>query len=443
MSYIPHTQEEVEEMLKIIGVSSIEELFVDIGEELRPKSFNLPEGKSEFEVKEDIKKISQKNNYSLIYFLGGGVYDHYIPAIVDTLSSRSEFYTAYTPYQPECSQGILQTMYEYQTAICILTDMDIANASLYDGGTALCEAVMMALRITERKKIIIDGGINPIYQKMLFTYTANLPLEIIKLPPNIGQADRDKIYKHLDEKTAAIILQNPNFFGTIDDHTDIIEKAHSFGALVIESVYPISLGLIKTPGAMGADIVVGEGQSLGIPLAFGGPYLGFLACKEKFVRKMPGRIVGATVDKEGKRGFVLTLQTREQHIRRQKATSNICTNAALCALRAIIYLSILGKEGFIELAKLNYYKSEFTKKKLREIGIEIINSPTFNEFVVYLKKDANEIAKIMIDKGFVAGLPLGNFYKGMENYLLIAVTEKRKKEEILNFVETLKDAINL
>jgi len=443
MSYIPHTQEEVEEMLKIIGVSSIEELFVDIGEELRPKSFNLPEGKSEFEVKEDIKKISQKNNYSLIYFLGGGVYDHYIPAIVDALSSRSEFYTAYTPYQPECSQGILQTMYEYQTAICILTDMDIANASLYDGGTALCEAVMMALRITERKKIIIDGGINPIYQKMLFTYTANLPLEIIKLPPNIGQADRDKIYKHLDEKTAAIILQNPNFFGTIDDHTDIIEKAHSFGALVIESVYPISLGLIKTPGAMGADIVVGEGQSLGIPLAFGGPYLGFLACKEKFVRKMPGRIVGATVDKEGKRGFVLTLQTREQHIRRQKATSNICTNAALCALRAIIYLSILGKEGFIELAKLNYYKSEFTKKKLREIGIEIINSPTFNEFVVYLKKDANEIAKIMIDKGFVAGLPLGNFYKGMENYLLIAVTEKRKKEEILNFVETLKDAINL
>ncbi|HDD45275.1 MAG TPA: aminomethyl-transferring glycine dehydrogenase subunit GcvPA [Candidatus Desulfofervidus auxilii] len=443
MSYIPHTQEEVEEMLKIIGVSSIEELFVDIGEELRPKSFNLPEGKSEFEVKEDIKKISQKNNYSLIYFLGGGVYDHYIPAIVDTLSSRSEFYTAYTPYQPECSQGILQTMYEYQTAICILTDMDIANASLYDGGTALCEAVMMALRITERKKIIIDGGINPIYQKMLFTYTANLPLEIIKLPPNIGQADRDKIYKHLDEKTAAIILQNPNFFGTIDDHKDIIEKAHSFGALVIESVYPISLGLIKTPGAMGADIVVGEGQSLGIPLAFGGPYLGFLACKEKFVRKMPGRIVGATVDKEGKRGFVLTLQTREQHIRRQKATSNICTNAALCALRAIIYLSILGKEGFIELAKLNYYKSEFTKKKLREIGIEIINSPTFNEFVVYLKKDANEIAKIMIDKGFVAGLPLGNFYKGMENYLLIAVTEKRKKEEILNFVETLKDAINL
>ncbi|MDL1957362.1 MAG: aminomethyl-transferring glycine dehydrogenase subunit GcvPA [Candidatus Desulfofervidus auxilii] len=443
MSYIPHTQEEVEEMLKIIGVSSIEELFVDIGEELRPKSFNLPEGKSEFEVKEDIKKISQKNNYSLIYFLGGGVYDHYIPAIVDALSSRSEFYTAYTPYQPECSQGILQTMYEYQTAICILTDMDIANASLYDGGTALCEAVMMALRITERKKIIIDGGINPIYQKMLFTYTANLPLEIIKLPPNIGQADRDKIYKHLDEKTAAIILQNPNFFGTIDDHTDIIEKAHSFGALVIESVYPISLGLIKTPGAMGADIVVGEGQSLGIPLAFGGPYLGFLACKEKFVRKMPGRIVGATVDKEGKRGFVLTLQTREQHIRRQKATSNICTNAALCALRAIIYLSILGKEGFIELAKLNYYKSEFTKKKLKEIGIEIINSPTFNEFVVYLKKDANEIAKIMIDKGFVAGLPLGNFYKGMENYLLIAVTEKRKKEEILNFVETLKDAINL
>jgi len=444
MNYIPHTKEEVKEMLKTIGVHSVEDLFSDINEELRAKSFNLPKGKSEFEVKEYLEKLSQKNNLSLISFLGGGFYDHYIPAVVDALVSRSEFYTAYTPYQSECSQGTLQTIYEYQTAICALTDMEVANASLYDGGTSLFESLMMAYRIKGRNKFIIDGSLNPIYQKMLFTYTENLPFEIVRTPYHIGQVEREKIYQNLDEETAAVILQNPNFFGTIDDYTDIVEHAHSVGALVIISVYPISLGLIKTPGEMGADIVTGEGQSLGIPLSFGGPYLGFLACKEEFVRKMPGRIVGATVDKEGKRGFVLTLQVREQHIRRQKATSNICTNSALCALRALIFLSVLGKNGFIELSKLNYDKSEFAKRVFKEIsGIDVLNTPTFNEFTIRLPMDANEIVKKMIKKGFVPGLPLGKFFKDMKNYLLITVTEKRKKEEILKFAEELNNAINL
>ena len=444
MSYVPHTKKEVEEMLRVIGVSSIEELFKDIGPALRPSSFNIPEGKSEFEVKEHLERLSLKNNTNLINFVGGGFYDHYIPAVVDALAGRSEFYTSYTPYQPECSQGTLQAMYEYQTAICILTEMDVANASLYDGGTALFEAVMMSLRITGKNKIIIDGGINPIYKNMLFTHTANLPVDLIKIPPHIGQTKREEIYRHLDEKTAAVILQNPNFFGTIDIHSDIVEKAHSLGALVIESVYPISLGLIKTPGSMGVDIVTGDGQSLGIPLSFGGPYFGFLACKRKFLRKVPGRIVGETIDKEGKRGFTLTLQTREQHIRRQKATSNICTNSALCALRAVIFLSILGENGFVEFSKLNYEKSEFTKNLLKNIpGVEVINSPTFNEFTILLKKNADEIVNNMINKGIAAGLPLGRFYKGMKNYLLITVTEKRKKEEILRLAEGLNNAINL
>jgi len=439
MSYVPHTQEEREEMLRAIGVSSIEELFADIGEELRPKSFNLPEGRSEYEVKRHLEELAEKNNTNLTSFLGAGVYDHYIPAAVDALAGRSEFYTAYTPYQPECSQGILQAMYEFQTAICLLTGMDVANASLYDGGTALCEAVMMALRITGRKRIIIEGGVTPIYQRMLFTYAANLAVEINCLPSNFLQAEREAILNHLDKDTAAIILQNPNFFGTIDDHTDIVSAAHKAGALVIQVFYPVALGLLKTPGEMGVDIAVAEGQCLGLPLSFGGPYLGLMTCKKEFMRKMPGRIVGATVDKEGKRGFVLTLQTREQHIRRQRATSNICTNAALCALRAVIFLSLLGKKGIKELAALNYHKSEFAKKALREIaGVEVVNTPTFNEFVIRLKKDAEAVTKALLKQGVVPGLPLGRFYKDRQDCLLVTVTEKRTKEDILKLAEGLK-----
>jgi len=441
--YTPHTEEEIKEMLKTIGASSIEELFQDIKPAYRPKSFNIPEGKSEFEVLNYFKKLASLNCATIVKFLGAGFYDHYIPSVVDALSGRSEFYTAYTPYQPECSQGTLQAIYEYQSAICALTGMEIANASLYEGGTALYEAAMMAIRITARRKIIVDGGVNPIYRKILYTYMSNLSIEFEEVPVSHGRSKREEIFKYLDDKTAAVILQNPNFFGAIDDHTDIIERAHSVGVLGVESVYPISLGILKTPGEMGADIVTGEGQSMGIPLSFGGPYLGFMATKKEFARKMPGRISGATLDKDGRRGFVLTLQAREQHIRREKATSNICSNEALCALRAIIYLSSLGKVGLCELAQLNRDKAEFAKSLLDKIkGVEVKrSSPTFNEFTVLLPKSADEVAEAMLQHNILAGLPLGRYYKGMEKYLLVAVTEKRTKEEIENFADCLEKVL--
>jgi len=440
MSYIPHTQEDISQMLLAIGVKSIDELFKDIPVSLRPKSFDLPEPKSEFEVTQNLRKLAAKNAVNLVNFIGAGFYDHFIPAGVDAIASRSEFYTAYTPYQPECSQGWLQAIYEYQSIICRLTGLDVSNASLYDGGTALFEAMMMALRHTGRNKIILDSGINLIYRTMLYTYTLNLSVDFVEISVVHGQSSREELLKHLDDKTAAVILQNPNFFGAVDDHGDIVEEVHKFGALAIASVYPVSLGMLKTPGEMGFDIATGEGQSLGLPLSFGGPYLGFMAVKNELVRQMPGRIVGATVDSDGKRGFVLTLQTREQHIRRHKATSNICSNEALCALRAAVFISLLGKEGLKELAEHNYRKSEFAKEKLSGIkGVTVKrSSPTFNEFTVFLPRNADEVVRRMIEKGFACGFPLGRFYKGMNNYLLIAVTEKRTKEEICRLTDSLE-----
>ena len=440
MNYIPHTQDDIKQMLLTIGVKSIDELFKDIPVSLRPKSFNLPASKSEFEVSQLLRKLASKNATGLINFVGAGFYDHFIPAAVESLSSRSEFYTAYTPYQPECSQGWLQAIYEYQSIICELTGLDVSNASLYDGGTALFEALMMAVRHTGRNKIILDSGVNLIYRTMLYTYTSNLSIEFVEIPVAHGQSCREELFKYLDDKTAAVIFQNPNFFGAVDDYSDMVERVHEFGALAIASVYPVSLGILKTPGEMGFDIATGEGQSLGIPLSFGGPYLGFMAVRARLVRQMPGRIVGATVDSDGKRGFVLTLQTREQHIRREKATSNICSNEALCALRASVFMSLLGREGFKELAEHNYQKAEFAKLELARIpGVQVKrSSPTFNEFTVLLPRHADEVAHRMIEKGFACGFPLGRFYKGMENYLLIAVTEKRTKEEICRLADSLE-----
>lgn len=441
--YIANTPQEVKEMLKTIGVKSIDELFVDIKEQHRPKSFDLPEGKSEFEVMTHLERLALKNATGLIPFIGGGYYDHYVPAAVNAIISRGEFYTAYTPYQPECSQGTLQALYEYQSSICTLTEMDAANASLYDGGTALYEAMMMALRITGRHKVLMDGGVSPIYRKILTTYTSNLHIEFVETPVAHGQSDREQIYKLLDKDTAAVILQNPNFFGAIDDHSDIIKKAHEQGALAISSVYPVSLALLKTPGEMGADIVTGEGQSLGLSLNFGGPYLGFMTTRKEFIRKMPGRIVGQTVDIHGKRCFVNTLQAREQHIRREKATSNICTNVSLCALQSLVYMTLMGKEGLKELARLNFEKAEFAKMELSKIkGVEVKrSSPTFNEFTVMLPRDASDVVAAMIKRGFAAGFPLGRYYKGMEKYLVIAVTEKRTTEEIREFAQNLEAAL--
>ena len=422
----------------------MDDLFVDIKPAQRPKSFDLPIGKSEMEVVEHIRRLSAKNRNDLVLFIGGGYYDHYVPAAVGALISRSEFYTAYTPYQPECSQGTLQALYEYQSSICGLTGMEVANASIYDGGTALYEAVMMAVRVTGRKRVIMDGGVSPIYRTILRTYTSNLDIEFIETPVAHGQADRGEIAKQLDDKTAAVILQNPNFFGTIDDHTDIIKLAHEKGILAIASVYPIALALLKTPGEMGADIVAGEGQSLGLSLNFGGPYLGFMATRKEFIRKMPGRIVAETTDAAGRRCFVNTLQAREQHIRREKATSNICTNVSLCAVQASMFMTLLGKQGLRQLAQLNLDKAEYCRQLLEKIpGVQVKRSnPTFNEFTVHLNKDAAKVIEAMITKGFAAGFPLGRYYKGMENFMIVAVTEKRTREEIEQYAKSLNEVLN-
>jgi len=441
--YIINTPDEAGQMLKAIGVKTVEDLFADIKPKHRPKSFDLPPGLSEYEVMRHVTGLSLKNNVALVPFIGGGYYDHYIPTAVAALTSRGEFYTAYTPYQPECAQGTLQALFEYQSSMCALTGMEVSNASLYDGGTALYEAMMMAIRITGRDKVIMDGGVSPIYRKILKTYTHHLHYQFEETPVVHGQGSREEILKRLDKGTAAVILQTPNFFGAIDDFTDIIEKAHAAGALAIVSVYPVSLGLLKTPGEMGADIVTGEGQSLGLPLNFGGPYLGFMTARKQYIRKMPGRIVGETVDAQGRRCFVNTLQAREQHIRREKATSNICTNVSLCALQAAIFMSIVGKGGLKEMAQLNLDKAEYTKDVLAKIkGVQVKrSSPTFNEFTVVLPKDASQVVGAMIKKGFAAGFPLGRYYPGMEKYLLVAVTEKRTKQEIDAYAQALREAL--
>ena len=443
MSYVSLTSDDRDRMLKEIGVDSIDDLFHGIPEELRARSFDLPPGKSEMEVMKTLDNLARRNATNLVTFVGGGFYDHYLPAAVDALASRSEFYTSYTPYQAEASQGILQAIYEFQSCICRLTEMEVANASLYDGGTALYEAAMMAIRTTGRNKIIMGGGVSPIYRKMMYGYTSNLKIEFVEIPDSQGHCDRRQIDKYLDESTAAVILQNPNFFGTIDDHSDISELCHSRGALVIESVYPVSLGILKTPGEMGVDISTGEGQSLGIPLSFGGPYLGFMATRKELVRKMPGRIAGATEDNRGQRGFVLTLQAREQHIRREKATSNICTNQTLCALRALIFMCLYGEKGLAELARLCRDKAEYAKKKLSEVrGVEVMQDwPTFNEFTVKLPKDPNIVIGKLIDRGFAAGFPLARYYADMPECMLVAVTEKRTKQEIGMYAEVLEDVL--
>jgi glycine dehydrogenase subunit 1 len=420
---------------------STDDLFADVDESLRCGPLRMPAGMSEQEAAARLAELACKNSTHLTCFLGGGFYDHFIPAAVAALVGRSEFYTAYTPYQPEISQGTLQAIYEYQSAICRLTDMEAANASLYDGGTALYEAMMMALRITDRNKIIIDDSVNPIYRVMIHSYTRNLQIELVETANAEGQVDRDAILKLLDERTAGVIVQNPNFFGIIDDYADLAEAAHAKGALLICSCYPISLGILKTPGSMGADIVTGEGQSLGLRMSFGGPYLGFMSTRKKYVRKMPGRIVGEAADAQGRRGFVLTLQAREQHIRRDKATSNVCTNEALCALTALVYLSLLGREGLRETAQLCADKASYAYQKLTAIeGVRPYFRAKwfFNEMVLDLPCEASEVIGRLIEKGIAAGFPLSRYYRGMDNAILIAVTEKRTKEEIGVLAEALE-----
>ena len=441
--YCPHTPEEIQEMLAVIGVSSVEELFAPIPAELRCSTFNLPAGMSEFETYARLQSVAADNSQNLSLFIGGGFYDHIIPAAVDHLSGRAEFYTAYTPYQPECSQGTLQALFEYQTAICRLTGLDVSNASLYDGATGLAEAALMAMRATNRTKVVVDGCVSPIARQVLATYLSNQDAELVELPPLDGLLNREDLAKQLDANTAAVLVQYPNVFGGVEDFSGLADQAHAAGALLVTAVYPVALGILKSPGELGADIAVGDGQSLGNPLSFGGPSFGFIAARKAHIRNMPGRIVGETVDKNGKRGFVLTLQAREQHIKRHKATSNICSNQSLCALRGLIFLAAIGKQGLADLARLNRDKAEYAKACLAKLpGVVVLQTaPTFNEFTISLPKPAEAVVAALLDKGIAAGMPLGRFYTGSENMLVVTVTEKRSKKEIDQLVKALEVAL--
>ncbi len=450
MVYFPHTPQEIREMLNAIGVDSIEELFSEIPEEIRQKAkenFKLAASPSEIDLLEEIKQISKKNiGKDYISFLGGGVYRHYIPPFVKLVNLFPTFYTSYTPYQPEISQGVLQSIFEYQSLICDLTGMDVANASLYEAGSGIAEAALMSVRITGKKEVIVSSGLNPEYISVLKTYlqAQDIDLKILPLQEN-GETDVDALERTISSSTSGVILQNPNFFGVVETKLKEIEKLiHKHNALFILSIYPISLGILKPPSEYNVDIAVGEGQSLGIPLGFGGPYLGILATKKEFIRQIPGRIVGETIDLEGERGFVNTLQTREQHIRRAKATSNICTNEALSAISAAVYMALLGKKGIKKIAEVCFSRAHYLKDRLqKELGIDFTypNSYFFNEFVIKIPENSKTFLKKLEERKILGGIPLSKFYKEREKEILIAVTERNSIEEIDYYVKSIKEVL--
>lgn len=442
--YLSATESDKKAMLESIGLSSVDELFNDIPEGFRlTEELKLPTAKSELEVSSYIRKLASKNLSLSDYtcFLGAGAYDHYIPSLVDAVISRSEFYTSYTPYQPEISQGTLQTIFEFQTLIARLTGMDIANASLYDGGTACAEAAIMACAVARKNKVLVSKSVNPSSREILKTYCDAQKLELIEVEMKDGLTDHEDLKEKLDDETAGVIIQSPNFFGLIEKVEEITEITHSSKkASMILSADPFSLGLLKTPGEMGVDIFVGEGQSLGIPLSFGGPYLGVMAVNQKYMRKMPGRLIGETIDQDGKRSYVLTLAAREQHIKREKATSNICTNQGLMALAASVYMVTMGKEGMREAAYQSNQKASYAFKKLTESGKfkPLFEAPFFLEFALTSDKDPKEINKALLDAGIIGGYPISEKYPEYENAILYAFTEKRTKEEIDKLVEVLE-----
>ncbi|MBA4374672.1 MAG: aminomethyl-transferring glycine dehydrogenase [Anaerolinea sp.] len=449
--FIPHTPSETEEMLKNIGVKSIADLFADVPQKYRFPKLNLPTGITEMEVVGELNEYASSNETvnDLLCFLGAGAYHHYIPAAVDSLLRRGEFYTAYTPYQPEISQGTLQAIFEFQTLIANLTGMDVSNASHYDGATATAEAGVMAYHNFrgKRPKIVLSSAVHPHYREVLCSYLCgyeNITIEThgekFDLPGN-----PDSLVETIDSETALVVVQYPDFFGRIFDLTTLAQKTHEQGALLAVVANPIALGLLKTPGEMGADIVVGEGQPLGIPLSFGGPYLGFFATKKEFVRKISGRLIGETVDATGRRGYVLTLTAREQHIRRDKATSNICTNQGLLALAATIYLSLVGKSGLKQAALLCYHKAHFAANLLNAIpGFSVeTKTPFFHEFILKCPRPVQEINGLLLDQGILGGYDLGKDCPELTNHMLVAVTEMNSKEEIEYFAKVLQEAANV
>ena len=447
MRYLPLEQADREAMLAKIGVSSVDELFASVpADKLLKELPNLPRAKGELEVERELSKMAARNvpAGSVPFFVGAGAYRHHVPATVDHLIQRSEFLTSYTPYQPEISQGTLQALFEFQTQVALLTGMEVANASMYDGSTACGEAVLMAHRLTRRKKALLSGGLHPHYRAVVETLAHWGGSTVVALDPDpTGVED---IISKIDDETSCVVVQYPSFYGTIRDLTPIAEAAHAKGALLVAVVTEIvSLGLLKPPGEMGADIVAAEGQSIGNGLNFGGPYVGLFATREKFIRQMPGRIAGETVDAEGRRGFVLTLSTREQHIRREKATSNICTNSGLCALAFTIHLTLLGEAGLKKLARINHANAVTLANELSKVGgVEVISPSFFNEFAIRVPGDARRVIDALAEKGVLGGVPVSRLEpkrSELRDLIIVASTEINTDEDCAAYVKALQEVL--
>ncbi|MCO6439229.1 MAG: aminomethyl-transferring glycine dehydrogenase subunit GcvPA [Phycisphaerae bacterium] len=446
MRYTQITEKQERAMLEDIGARSIEELFSTIPSALRLKtSLKIPAGVSELELLRDVESLASRNHpcSEAVCFLGAGAYDHFIPTVVDALAAQTEFVTAYTPYQAEASQGILQLFYEFQTMVCQITGMDVANASLYEGATAAAEAMMMASSITRRNRLIVPDNVHPDILSVLRTYEREREQEMVIAPSKDGLVDESALGDLLDDSTAAVLVQSPNFFGCVEQLDRMIPKIQACGALAVVSMDPISSGVLKSPGALGADIVVAEGQALGVPLQYGGPWLGLMATREAHLRKMPGRIVGMTRDSEGRRGFCLALQTREQHIKRERATSNVCTNQGLLAVRASIYLAAMGRQGIAEVARQSFDKAHYAAAEIAKLdgfSLRFPQAPFFKEFAVRTTKNVKNVIEKCRERGILAGVPLARFGERYSDTFLVAVTEKRTRQEIDQLVAALKAA---
>ncbi len=446
MRYLPHSETDRRQMLQAVGATSIDDLFADVPADALNAPIDLPDHTSEMVVERALDAMSAKNRAAGAgpFFVGCGAYKHHIPATADHIIQRSEFLTSYTPYQPEIAQGTLQYLFEFQTQVAALTGMEVANASMYDGSTACAEAALMARRVTKRGRVVISGGLHPHYAAVTRTNSELVGDDVVIAAPD-PEASED-LASHIDENTSCVIVQNPDVFGNLRDLTPIADAAHAKGALLIAVVTEIvSLGAIKSPGEMGADIVVGEGQSIGVPLNFGGPYVGLFATRQKYMRQMPGRLCGETTDAAGKRGFVLTLSTREQHIRRDKATSNICTNSGLCALAFTVHMTLLGEVGLRRMAMLNHEAACKTADALSQVdGVEVVNKAFFNEITVRLPKNATDVVEALAAKGILAGVPGGRLWPHTDeadNLLILAATECVTNEDIQSFHQALTDVL--